>query len=263
MSKLSKKQVKAHREAEDLLNKSRLNDDEREFIFTNWHPGAESNTTAASAYFTPVSLAFDFEFDAPSHGRILDACAGIGVLSWALSVRHHYNSDGKYPDITAIEKNPAYIAIGRKLLPWVNWIEGDIFDLPTMNLGHFQCVISNSPFGRMNKAKRKFRYKGGAFELALIDMMADHADAGAFIIPQMSAPFEYSGRQMHRRRHTRESQKFFDQTGLYLSEGCGVDCNYHKEDWQDVAPNVEIVTVDYAEHRAQALGPTTQFQLAV
>ena len=54
---------------------------------------------------------------------------------------------------------------------------------------------------------------------------------------------------MHRRRHTRESQKFVDQTGLYLSEGCGVDCNYHKEDWQDVAPNVEIVTVDYGEHR--------------
>jgi len=263
MSKLSKTQLAMHREAEARLEKAVLNDEDREFIFTNWHPSAETNTTAASAFFTPVNLAFDFEIDAPASGRILDACAGIGVLSWALSVRSRYKHNGSYPDITAIEKNPAFIAIGRKLLPWVTWIEADIFDLPKMDLGHFQCVVSNPPFGRMNKPKQKFRYTGSAFELALIDMMSDYADAGAFIIPQMSAPFEYSGRQTHRRRHTRESRKFADQTGLYLSEGCGVDCNFHKDEWQDVAPNVEIVTVDYDEHRAQGLGPAQQFSLAV
>lgn len=263
MSKLTKRQLKAHREAEAILAKDRLTDDDRQFIFENWHPGAETNTTAASAFFTPVGLAFDFEIDAPGHGHILDACAGIGVLSWVISARYFYRNSGTYPNITAIERNPAFVAIGRKLLPWVNWIEADIFTLPDLNLGEFDCVVANPPFGRMNKPSRRFRYSGPCFELALIDMMADHAKAGAFIIPQMSAPFQLSGVQSHDRRETEESKRFYDQTGLYLSEGCGIDCSYHKKDWHEVAPTVEVVTVDYAEHREAGLGPSQQLQLAV
>ncbi len=263
MSKLSKAQVKLHGEAVALLNKDKLTDEDRDFIYTHWHPGTVSNTAAASAFFTPTDLAFDFEFDAPTHGRILDACAGTGVLSWAVSTRHFYRNSGARPDITAIEKNSAYIEIGRKLLPWVNWIHADIFDLPELGLGHFNSVFANPPFGRMNKPKRKFRYQGASFELALIDMLSDHADLGAFIIPQMSAPFEYSGVTQHRRRHTRESEKFEKQTGLYLSEGCGIDCNHHRQSWLEVVPFVEIVTVDYAEHRKSAPVIPQQLALAI
>lgn len=262
MSKLSKAQVKLHNEALERLKKDKLNDEDREFIYTNWHPGTVSNTAAASAFFTPVGLAFDFEFDAPTHGRILDACAGTGVLSWAISTRQTYRNEN-HPDITAIERNHAYIELGRKLLPWVNWIHADIFDLPELELGHFNSVVANPPFGRMNKPKRKFRYQGASFELALIDMLADHADYGAFIIPQMSAPFEFSGVQQYRRRHTRESEKFEKQTGLYLSEGCGVDCDFHRENWLEVAPKVEIVTVDYAAHREAAPVIPKQLALAI
>lgn len=263
MSKLTKPQLKMHREAEARLEQSVITDEDREFIFQHWHPGAETNTTAASAFFTPLGLAFDFEFDAPASGRILDACAGIGVLSWVISARHYYRNDRSYPDITAFEANPAYIAIGRKLLPWVTWIQADIFDLPDLGLGEFNCVVSNPPFGRMNKPSRKFRYTGSSFELALIDMLADHAKAGAFIIPQNSAPFAYSGRQTHERRHTRESRKFYEQTGLYLSEGCGVDCAYHKDQWQDVALNVEIVTVDYAGALEERRNAASQYEMAI
>jgi predicted RNA methylase len=263
MSKLSKSQIRLHNEAEQRLKKDRLTDIDREFIYLHWHPGTVSNTAAASAFFTPVNLAFDFEFDAPTHGRILDACAGIGVLSWAISTRAHYRNPENRPDITAIERNYAYIEIGRKLLPWVNWIHADIFELPDLELGHFNSVIANPPFGGMNKPSRKFRYTGSAFELALIDMLSDHADMGAFIIPQMSAPFEFSGVQMHRRRHTRESEKFEKQTGLYLSEGIGIDCDYHRADWLEVAPRVEVVTVDFAEHRRKPPAKNTQFALAI
>jgi predicted RNA methylase len=216
MSKLTKAQTRLHNEALARLGKDRLTDEDREFIFTHWHPGTVTNTARNAAFFTPVALALDFEFDAHSHGRILDACAGIGVLSWAISVRRAYGGKTR-PDITAIERNSAYIEIGRKLLPWVNWIHADIFDLPDLGLGHFDSVISNPPFGRMNAPSRKFRYMGAAFELALIDMLADHADYGAFIIPQMSAPFEFSGVQCHRRRHTREPEKFEKHTGRYLT----------------------------------------------
>lgn len=252
MAKLTKQQIKHYQAALERLNKATLTDEDRDFIYTHWRAAAENEVSSRSAYFTPVDLAFDFEFDVYSSGRILDACAGTGVLSWAVSNRFFHRNSGALPDITAIEKNPAFIALGRKLLPWVNWIEADIFDLPSLGLGHFDSVIANPPFGRVTTPKTKNRYTGANFELCLIDMLSDHADHGTFIIPQVSAPFKFSGQRQHVRTHTTESQKFFDQTGLYLSEGIGVDCNVHRGDWQDVAPCVEIVTVDYAVAREES-----------
>lgn len=53
MAKLTKAQRKAHAEAEAILSKDRLTEDEREFVFNNWHEGAECNNAAAGAFFTP------------------------------------------------------------------------------------------------------------------------------------------------------------------------------------------------------------------
>jgi len=79
----------------------------------------------------------------------------------------------------------------------------------------------------------------------------------------MSAPFEFSGVQMHRRRHTRESKKFEKQTGLYLSEGVGIDCDYHRNDWLEVAPKVEVVTVDFKEAREERNRPKLNDQFSL
>ena len=263
MSRLSKADRRRHEAACKLLAKPRLNDDEREQVFTDWNPGAVTDAGWRSAFFTPPNLAFDFEFDTRSHGRILDACAGIGILSWVLGMRYAYHNEGAYPDITAIESNPAFIEIGRKLLPWVNWIQGDIFDLYKMNLGPFDAVMSNPPFGRTQVNNTAPRYKGSCFELKLIDMLADHCRYGAFIIPKISAPFEISGRRGHVRRHTTESKRFEDQTGLVLCEGIGVDCDYHINEWNGVKPSVEIVTIEYDEQRKSLCTEADQLQLAV
>ncbi len=263
MGKLSKSERSRHDAACAVLQKTNLNDDDREQVFTDWHPGAVIDAGKASAFFTPPGLAYDFEIDAHSHGRILDACAGIGVLSWVLGTRYAYSNSGARPDVTAIESNPAFVEIGRKLLPWVNWIQGDIFDPGKMDLGPFDAAMANAPFGRTQTETKSPRYKGACFELKLIDMLADHCDYGAFIIPQMSAPFDYSGRQRHRRRHTTESKRFEDQTGLILAEGCGVDCAYYKDDWHGVAPSVEIVTIDYDEQRDVLKSAPQQLKMAV
>ena len=41
MAKLSKAQRKAHAEAEAILTKDRLTEDEKDFVFQNWHEGAK------------------------------------------------------------------------------------------------------------------------------------------------------------------------------------------------------------------------------
>ena len=194
MAKLTKQQAKDHLEAEALLTKDTLNDDEREFIYRNWNEAAATLNTTIGAHFTPVELALDFAIDAWGHGRVLDICAGIGVLSQAMRWRDA--REGKISELVCIEQNPEYVRIGRLLLPEARWIEADAFDLPRLGLGHFNSVVSNPPFG--NSAKRSGngpRYTGRAFELHLIDMVADHADHGAFLIPQNSAPFEWRERR--------------------------------------------------------------------
>ena len=60
MAKLTKQQRKDHAEAEAILTKERLSEDEREFVFRNWHEGAEFINGAAGAFFTPYDLAGDF-----------------------------------------------------------------------------------------------------------------------------------------------------------------------------------------------------------
>jgi hypothetical protein len=86
MAKLMKAQRKAHAEAKAILTKDRLTEDERGFVFRNWHEGANSISGAAGAFFTPYDLAGDFALDGAA-GRVIDLCAGIGVLSYFIGER--------------------------------------------------------------------------------------------------------------------------------------------------------------------------------
>lgn len=246
MAKLTKAQRKAHAEAEAILRKDRLTEDERDFVFQNWHEGANHINGAAGAFFTPWDLAGDFALDGGS-GRIIDLCAGIGILSYFL---HHRSLWGTRPaEITCVELNPRYVEVGRKLLPEARWINADVFDWRELDLGHFDFAIGNPPFGRVKRTGNAPRYRGPEFEFHVIDIAAELADHGAFIIPQQSASFKYSGSQCYERRTSGRGFDFEQATGLEMGTGAGIDTAMYRDAWKDTAVICEIACFDFAAAR--------------
>lgn len=240
MAKLSKPQIKAHSQALELLTKDRLTEEEREFVFDNWQESANHVNSAAGAFFTPLDMAWTFELEVGG-SRILDLCAGIGVLSYAVYQRRCWKSSGPTPEITCVEINPDYAAVGRKLLPEATWIVDDA--LADLNLGSFDWVISNPPFGKL---------KGhGNFDLAIVERAERYADNGTFILPAGSVPWAYSGRDCFEHDSRSEvAKRFRDRTKIDLKPNCGIDCSVWEKDWRGAAPKVEIALADYAEARA-------------
>src|SRR5690242_13237549 len=123
MSKLTKAQAKAHKAACALLNKDSLTMDERWFVLENWQESASHINSVAGAFFTPAGLANDFVIDV-SGDRIIDLCAGIGMLSFVLYQGGAW--DRRWPQIVCVEANPDYVAVGKKVLPEATWIHADI-----------------------------------------------------------------------------------------------------------------------------------------
>jgi hypothetical protein len=249
MAKLTKAQAKAHAQAIDLLTKPKLTEDDKEFVFRNWNEGATHNNGDAGAFFTPYDMAFDFAFDVGGP-RIIDLCAGIGMLSYAVYSRHKFGHRDSAPQITCIERNPDYVEIGRKLLPEATWICADVFDVIGMGLhtgpaGLFEYAISNPPFGKVRRTTNAPRYSGADFEFHVIDIAAHIARAGTFIVPQGSAGFNYSGRQSHERQTEGKAFKFQEMAGVYFSAGCGVDTALYQQEWKGVSPLCEIVCVEF------------------
>ena len=173
MAKLTKAQRKAHAEAEAILTKDRLTEDEREFVFRNWHEGAEFINGEAGAFFTPFDLAGDFALDGAG-GRVIDLCAGIGVLSYFVGQRARYGS--RATELTCVEINPKYCEVGRKLVPEARWINADVFDWRELDLGRYDIAIGNPPFGRVRRSANGPRYRGSEFEFHVIDIAAELAD---------------------------------------------------------------------------------------
>ena len=252
MAKLTRAQAKAHAAAVERLQQDRLTEDDKEFVYRNWNEGANHVNGQAGAFFTPFDMAFDFAIDAGG-GRIIDLCAGIGMLSYAVWCRSQWKE--RRPDITCVERNADYIEVGKKLLPEATWIHADVLDVLDMGLhtgpeGHFDSAISNPPFGNIRRTKNSPRYTGKDFEFHVIDIAAHLADYGAFIVPQMSAGFKYSGRRDgYKRDADGRAVKFQEQTGLQFHAGCGVDTALYKDEWKGVSPICEIVCIDFTEAR--------------
>lgn len=244
MAKLTKNQAKNHARALELLDSGQFkNEEEREFVFNNWNEGANHINGAAGAFFTPLSLAYDLAIDV-GRGKVLDLCAGIGILSYAVHMRNYYDKD--HLELTCVEINPDYVEIGKKLVPQANWICADALDILDLNLGHFDAVISNPPFGNIKRSKNGPKYTGKDFEYHIIDIASQIADYGVFIVPQMSAGFNYSGRQYYERQaDDSKAGKFQLLTGLHFDAGCGVDTTVYKNDWKGVSPTCEIVCVEF------------------
>lgn len=249
MSKLTKAKAKLHQQACDLIVSDRtLTYDERMFVLEHWQESAKHVNSVAGAFFTPLGLASDFDLHV-SGRRIIDLCAGIGTLSFMAMRTGFYNEP--VPEVVCIEINPDYVAVGRRIVPDATWICGSVFDLPP-DLGRFDCAISNPPFGAVQRnGKTGPRFTGPEFEYHVIDIAGTIADEGAFIIPQMSAPFRYSGEPCFREEIDARYRRFTEQTGITLRNNIGIDTTFYQDDWHGVSPRVEIAVADFRERADQ------------
>lgn len=240
MAKLTKVQAKAHDEAERILKKSRLTDDDKHFVIENWQESATHVNSAAGAFFTPWGLARDAMIELGGYqfeGSVIDLCAGMGTLSLAAQTMSRASR------IVCVELNEKYAEVGRKMVPDAEWIVGSIFDLP--RLGRFDHAISNPPFGKIKRDGDAPRYKGADFEYHVIDIAADLAGFGTFIIPTMSAGFSLSDDYGYRRGEGQKYARFSKQTGIELDAGCGVDTRVYADEWHGVSPMVEIACAEF------------------
>lgn len=243
MSRLSKAQIAKHNEALNLLAKDKLSDDDREFVLNHWQESANHVNSAAGAFFTPSGLARDTAIYCNGAETIVDLCAGIGGLglwAWWLS--------GGRARITCIEVNPAYVEVGRKLFPEATWICASVEQAN----GRFDCALSNPPFGKTAKIKGP-RYSGED-DLAVVDIAADLAEWGVFILPSMSCPFEYSGKPDYRERPSPKADKFAAATGIVVN--CeSSDASLYRDEWRGASPAVEVVSADFSTWRSDRAVP--------
>lgn len=244
MAKLSKEAAKKHQQALDLVHSDKvLSLDDRFFILENFHEAATNMNGLAGAFFTPEGLANDFSIEVSSCKSLIDLCAGIGRLS--------FHCRDRAERIVCVEQNPEYAAVGKRVLPEAEWIVSDIFSLP--DLGRFSMAISNPPFGAVKTGGAfKGLYSGASFEYKVIELASHIADRGAFIIPQSSAPFRYSGERAYREEITKECAKMMRQTGIVLENNCGIDTSYYKDEWHGVSPICEIVLCEFDRKEAIA-----------
>lgn len=268
MAKLTKREWKAHAAAVALLDNGQpLTDDEKEQIFRDWHPGAISDQTSAGVFFTPVDMAIDFHLEIPQGGAVVDLCAGIGTLAYFGTGRHWYEQTR--PDFTRIicvERNPAFVAVGKRLLPEAEWICGDVLDPETWaEIGAVDFAFCNPPFGRMMRSHYDApRYEGAEGEFKVLDVATMLASEGAAIIPRMSAPFDSVN--SFERRPSPKYAAFQSAVGVTLDGGVGIDPEYHREGWKGVSPAVEIVTWNVENHNdtpRHVPQPVEQLALAV
>lgn len=243
MAKLTKEEAKSHVLAEELAQKESLTYAEKLFVLENWQESAHNVNTLSGAFFTPFGLAIEFALEANFYQdcRIIDLCAGIGTLSLAILDKHRFRENEI--EIVCVEKNPEYVALGKKIIPEATWIEADIFDLP--DLGRFDMAISNPPFGKLKVDGKPTRYKGSEFDYKVIDIASQLADCGAFILPQGSCPFRYSGTGGYTRSDPQKYKKFHKETGIHLDIGAGVDTSVFRDQWHGTSPSVEIVTCEF------------------
>lgn len=254
MAKLKKEDAQKHREACQLVALKRdLTEDEKDKVLNHWQESSNVTNSLDGAFFTPEGLAFDLRFHVIGD-RIIDLCAGIGMLAYScreLWTRRHENLPPR--EIVCVERNPAYVEVGRKILPEATWIVGDVLDVPGMNLGTFDTAIANPPFGNVERSGNAPGYRGPHFEYHTIAVASLIARYGAFIVPQMSAPFAYSGKSYYQRRESARYNSFHRQTGIVLGNNIGIDTAYYADEWRGVSPVVEVVTCDFAEHPPKAL----------
>lgn len=261
MSRLTKREAKLHDEAEAILAKDALSDEEKDFVIAHWQESATSVNTTAGAFFTPLGMAETFTVEVGAVRSCIDLCAGMGTLSLAIWRAHQHRQSWEgtpTPRLVCAELNPEYVRVGRKLLPEAEWVNASIFDLPD-NLGHFDVAVSNPPFGKLKRDGDSPTYAGGEFEYHVISIASQLADYGVFIIPNMSLGWQYSGEHtLYQERASAKHTRFVKQTGINLTAGCGIDCHTWIEEWHGVAPQVEVACADFTDSDVKRATPPAE-----
>ncbi len=241
--KISKPLASAHRQALDLVHSDRpLNYEDRLFVIENYHEGATHINGLAGAFFTPISLARDFAINVGGgdQRRIVDLCAGSGRLGFAI------DWEGRHTELTCVEINPEYVMVGRRVLPHAEWILADCTETALRLPAHFDFAVSNPPFGRVaTRGRAQGRYTGPEMEFRVIDAASRIARHGAFVLPQASCPFRYSGRQTYERVANAKYDAFRAETGIDLDIGVAVDTAAYRAEWRGTNPICEIVVCDF------------------
>jgi hypothetical protein len=259
VAKLTREQERLHAQACQLIELDRdLTEDERLFVLDNWQESSTSTNASDRAFFTPAGLAGDMSIEVDGL-RIIDLAAGIGRLAFHnREIWPHRD----VPEFVCVERNPAYVRVGRRVMPEATWICADILDLPDRldELGEFSCAISNPPFGPVPRQRNApGGYVGRRFEYHAIAVAALLARRGVFIIPQVAAPFCYSGRpRFEHDTGDAEYRKFSAVTGIELTANCGIDTSYYDGQWHGVCPRVEIVKADFTERRQPIAPPAAR-----
>jgi hypothetical protein len=254
MSKITQQQLKQHEKAEELLwgSDRKLNHDELAFCLEHWDPRAASGKHVAKnqAYFTPMALAYDAGMYIGGDGRrVVDIGAGTGRLAYAVLCANLWNP--REVRIMAVEFNPEYVRISRRLLPEVAWVEGDFYDLALwQSLPRFDEAISNPPFGKIVTSHDTgwIGYRGPAGLTAAAVGLRVARLGVKLILPQTQTIFRYSGRLPGVSVYAAEYPRYLE---TFLAQRPNLQCHHssldtempgYKSEWRGAAPVVEVVS---------------------
>ncbi len=258
--KLSMADTAAHEKCEALLALTRpLNEDEVEFVFSNWRPEASHNINRDKAFFTPDDLAQHLAIVVGESGVFYDLCAGIGALTCAVYSSIATGHFGRLPDpvkkFVLIEKNPDFIRVGRRLLPdpRVVWVEGDIFDRELLRHvvaehGYATWAYSNPPFGSVPKGSAGWLSFRGPADLMVAEVaLRISRGGGVFLLSQTSCPFRLSGQRQHQYLpeehwpdHLQRFMKLFP--GIDIRNPLAIDTA--EFEWRCAKPKIELADID-------------------
>ncbi len=137
------------------------------------------------------------------NGRhVVDICAGTGRLAYAVLAANGWQPQAV--QVTAVEFNPEFVRVGRRLLPEVEWILGDCYDLSLwQSLPRFDEAISNPPCGAVVTEHDTdwVGYHGPAgLTVAAIGLQVARLGI-KMILPQVQTIFRYSGSDLRYGAH--------------------------------------------------------------
>jgi SAM-dependent methyltransferase len=255
MGKITRQQLKLHEQVEELLwgSDKKLNREQVAFCLEHWDPRALAGKDVAKnqAYFTPLPLAIDAGKYIGGDGRkVVDIGAGVGRLAYAVLCANWW--DSRQVQITAVEINPEYVKAGRRLLPEVTWVEGDMYDLGLwQSLPRFDEAVSNPPFGQVltdcDTGWIGYRSPAG-LTVAAIGLKVTRLGI-TLILPQTQTPYRYSGRRPGENvcvsDHMGYLERFMTQRPDLEWHHSSIDTEHevYKSGWRGASPVVELVSL--------------------